>query len=86
MGDALRTIGDFYTYINKGLWYIVHPKDLAIITWNFIDEESFWICMLICLATSLGCLCGIEKCKKFPQGSIMVYIAIKMLSAGGLGK
>jgi hypothetical protein len=86
MGDFIKSIGQFYSYIDKGIWYIVHPKELGLATWRFVDDKSFWVCMIICLASSLGYLCGIEKCKKWSQGSLLIFIAIKMLSSGGIGK
>jgi hypothetical protein len=84
--DVFRVFGEFYSHVNKGIYYICHPIELAKITWNFIDDSSFMICMIICLASYLGYLCGIEKCKRYTSGSILIFLAIKMLSAGGLGK
>jgi hypothetical protein len=82
--ESIDKIADFFEGIKNGFWYISHPKALAYVTWRFIDDKSFWICMIICLASYLGYLCGIEKCKRWSQGSLLVYIAIQMLSSGGM--
>lgn len=86
MAESLETIAEFIKNIKTGAWYISHPKELGIITWRFIDDKSFWVCMIICLASTLMYMCGIQKSKKWAQGSFFIYLAIKMLSAGGLGK
>jgi hypothetical protein len=86
MGESLETIAGFIENIKTGAWYISHPKELGIIAWRFVDEKSFWVCMFICLGATLLYLCGIDKYKKWGQGSLLIYIVIKMLSAGGLLK
>jgi hypothetical protein len=76
----MGAIATFCDYMNKTFFYITHPKITGTIIWNFIDHESYFICMLVCLIALSLYLCGWEKGKKVTMGSTMIFILIKMLS------
>jgi NADH:ubiquinone oxidoreductase subunit H len=76
----MGAITQFCESMNKAFYYITHPKETGLIIWNFIDHESYFICMLVCLIALCLYLCGWEKGKKVTVNSTLVFILIKMLS------
>jgi hypothetical protein len=70
----------FCNSVNQFFYYISHPKETGTIVWNFIDHESYYVCILVCLVALAFYLCGWEKGKKVTCSSVLVYILIRMLS------
>jgi len=76
----MDAITKFANTMNNIFYYVSHPKETGLVVWNFIDHESYFICMLVCLIALALYLCGWEKGKKVTVSSTMIFILIKMLS------
>jgi NADH:ubiquinone oxidoreductase subunit H len=75
----MDAIAKFAETMNQVFYYIGHPKEAGLAAWGFIDVNSYYICMIVCLLAVLLYLCGWEKGKKYAQGSTLIFILIKML-------
>jgi hypothetical protein len=74
-------ITKFCDTMNTVFYYITHPKESGLAIWNFLDHNSYFICMIVCLIALTLYLCGWEKGKKYTQNSVLIFILIKMLGS-----
>lgn len=72
---------DFFVTSGKILWYLTHPKNLAMFIWGGCVEYCLPVCAMICFLSLLLYLCGWDKAKRFASGSFLGYLAIQMINA-----
>lgn len=74
-------VGKIVNGVGKVIYYLTHPKILAWIIWGGLVKYSFWICLFICLLSTIAFIIGWKKGKKYAIGSFLVYTIIEMFNA-----
>lgn len=71
----------FCESITRFIYYMKHPKELSWLIWLAVVENSFWICIFICLFSIIAYIVGWKKGKLWAKGSVLAYIIIMMFNS-----
>ncbi|KZL94391.1 hypothetical protein [Clostridium magnum] len=79
--DTLNdNIKHFFEVTGKLYYYLTNPKVLVWWLWGGVVKHSFWICLFICLFSTIAFIIGWKKGKKVAASSIFIYLVIQMFS------
>lgn len=79
--DTLNgNIKHFFEVTGKLYYYLTNPKVLAWWLWCGVVKHSFWICLFICLFSTIAFIIGWKKGKKVAVSSVLIYLVIQMFS------